>query len=493
MIDFMFFPIALVYLSVVLLLLVYGLNLIYLTVVSLRKKAGPAPPPAPISWPVVTVQLPIYNEIYVAERLIEAAAGLDYPAHLLEIQVLDDSTDETTAIVQGVVARLRARKANVVCLQRANRQGFKSGALAEGLKQARGEFIAIFDADFIPPRDFLKRTLPYFQDAGLGFIQTRWGYTNRNYSYLTYLQALAIDAHFMIEQQARSQGGYYFNFNGSAGIWRKATILDAGGWRSDTLTEDLDLSYRANLRGWKGLYLRDLVSPAELPVSITAFRRQQYRWARGSLECAGKFLPLIWDSAIPFSRKLEASLHLLGYGVHLLLCLLVLLHPLILALSLRYAGLVSLFGIAVFFNLATFAQAFFLLTAQKQAGNRWWQTLPMVMMMTAAGSGMMINTARAAIDILRGKRVGFERTPKFGIVQKKQAWADRRYQVSEDSIIFFELGFALLNAGTAVAAAVHHNWVIAAYAGFFCAGLLIIAGLSIRQALEIRRPAASHG
>src|SRR3990172_2323724 len=264
MIDFMFIPIAVVYLSVVLLLLVYGINLIYLTSISLRRKTPLIPPPEPDSWPLVTVQLPIYNEIYVAERLIRAAAGIDYPPHLLEIQVLDDSTDETTSMVEEVVTRLRAENRMITCLHRTNRVGFKSGALAEGMGHARGEFIAIFDADFIPPRDFLKRTLPYFRDPRLGYIQTRWGYTNRNYSYLTYLQALAIDAHFMIEQHARSQSGYFFNFNGSAGIWRKSTIIDAGGWKSDTLTEDLDLSYRAILKGWQGLYLRDLVSPAEL-------------------------------------------------------------------------------------------------------------------------------------------------------------------------------------------------------------------------------------
>ncbi|HLE16502.1 MAG TPA: cellulose synthase family protein [Anaerolineales bacterium] len=493
MIDFMFIPIAVVYLSVVLLLLVYGINLIYLTSISLRRKTPLIPPPEPDSWPLVTVQLPIYNEIYVAERLIRAAAGIDYPPHLLEIQVLDDSTDETTSMVEEVVARLRAENRMITCLHRTNRVGFKSGALAEGMGHARGEFIAIFDADFIPPRDFLKRTLPYFRDPRLGYIQTRWGYTNRNYSYLTYLQALAIDAHFMIEQHARSQSGYFFNFNGSAGIWRKSTIIDAGGWKSDTLTEDLDLSYRAILKGWQGLYLRDLVSPAELPVSITAFRRQQYRWARGSLECAGKYLPVIWDLSIPLSKKIEASLHLLGYGVHLLLCLLVLLNPLVLALSLRYAGLVSLFGIAVVFNLATFAQAFFLLAAQKQVGKQWWKSVPMVMLMTAAGTGMMVNTARAAIDIIRGKVVGFERTPKYGIIQKEQAWVNQRYQVAEDSIIFFELAFALLNAGTAIAAAIHQNWIIAIYACFFCAGLLIIAGLSIRQAYEISHPSVSDG
>jgi cellulose synthase/poly-beta-1,6-N-acetylglucosamine synthase-like glycosyltransferase len=469
-------------------LFVYGINFFYLTYLTWRKRDARAAPPPLTTRPRVTVQLPIYNELYVAERLIRAVAQLDYPPALLEIQVLDDSTDETVEVVRAAVERLRAQGANIVHLHRLHRNGFKAGALAEGLAQAQGEFVAIFDADFIPPPDFLKRTLPYFADERLAFVQTRWGYVNRDYSLLTLLQSLAIDAHFVVEQFARSRGGFWFNFNGTAGVWRRAALEDAGGWTADTLTEDLDLSYRAFLRGWRAAYVRDIEVPSELPASFSAYRRQQHRWARGSLECAYKLLPRVWSAPIALPQKIEATLHLTGYGIHLLMGVLAVLYPAVLVVLWRHTGLDALFGVAAIFNVTAFAPLIFFVVAQQQLGRRWWLALPVLFFVTTVfGVGMMLNTVRAALQAGWGQQGIFERTPKFGLAHKQQPWIHRRYQLRLDAIVFYELAFALFNFGTVAFALWLGNWVIALYAALFGAGLLFTSGLTLAQTLAVQR------
>ena len=497
MIDLLLIPVAVVYLLVVAALFIYGLNFFYLTFLAWRWNRRPIEVPVLAEWPMVTVQLPVYNELYVAERLIDAAAHLDYPPERLEIQVLDDSSDETSQIVALVVGCWQAQGVNVHHLHRTNRRGFKAGALADGLAQAQGEFIAIFDADFIPPADFLKRSLPYFQAENMAgglpvaFVQTRWGHVNREYSFITFLQSLAIDAHFMVEQFARSRGGYWFNFNGTAGVWRRAAIDAAGGWRADTLTEDLDLSYRAFLNGWGGIYLRDVIVSAELPVSFSAYRRQQHRWAKGSLECAIKLIPQVWKAPLRLHQKLQATLHLTGYGVHLLLFALTLLYPLVLLLSFRYPALISLFGIAFVFNATAFAPTIFFVIAQQQLGRRWWRLLPVILFITALGAGMMLNTVRAALKIRRGAAGDtFERTPKFGIAHKKQEWKNHVYQLRLDPLVYYELIMAMWNAGTVWLAVQQANWVIAVYATLFTLGLLFTSGVTIAQAVAVRRSQA---
>ncbi len=492
MLDLLFIPSAILYLLVVGALFVYGINFFYLTYITLRDRKVRLPAPPLEAMPPVTIQLPIYNEMYVAERLIGAAAALDYPQSLLEIQVLDDSNDETQEIVARKVAQLRRQGFHISHLHRKQRSGFKAGALAAGLQQAQGAFIAIFDADFIPGRDFLRRTLPHFSDQQVAFVQTRWGHVNRDYSLLTHLQSLAIDAHFMVEQYARFQAGLWFNFNGTAGIWRKSAMLEAGGWRSDTLTEDLDLSYRAFFNGWKAVYLRDVEVPAELPVSFNAYRRQQGRWARGSLECALKFIPQVWSRAMPLRQKVQATLHLSGYCVHLLLAALVFLYPLVLEISRHYPALITLFGIGFFFNLTAFAPTMFFVVAENQLGRRTWQEMPVILFVSAMGTGMMVNTLRAAAGIAFNRKGTFERTPKFGIVQRKQAWMNQRYQLKLDPIVFPELALALANAAT-VALAIHqHNWMIAIYAGLFCCGLFFTSGMTLTQSLSVARQQAPN-
>ena len=491
MLDLLLFPLAVLYLMVIGMLFVYGVNFLYLTFlawsIARRDKPSSAKWPPLTKWPKVTVQLPIYNELYVAKRLIEATAQLDYPNELLEIQVLDDSTDETRQVIRQAVAEAQAQGINIAHLHRTERTGFKAGALQAGMASAHGEFIAIFDADFVPIPSFLKQTLPSFMDSQVAFVQTRWGHLNPRYSFLTLLQSLAIDGHFMIEQFARSRGGHWFNFNGTAGVWRRTALVDAGGWTADTLTEDLDLSYRAYLRGWRGEYLRDIEVPAELPVSFSGYRRQQHRWARGSLECAVKLSAQVWQASIPLKHKVQATLHLTGYGVHLLLFTLTLFYPLVLLLSQRYPDLIVFFGIAYFFNLTALAPTLFFTVGQQQLGRRWWRLLPNILFIMVLGSGMMLNTVRAAGQILFKSQTIFERTAKFGIGEQKQEWTRQHYQLNLDSIVYLELLFALYNIITVWVAIRLANWAIAFYALLFAIGLLYVAGMTILQAIAVYR------
>jgi cellulose synthase/poly-beta-1,6-N-acetylglucosamine synthase-like glycosyltransferase len=488
MFDLLLIPVAIVYLAVLGSLFLYGINFFYLTFVTLRRRRDAIPQTPPLKkYPLVTVQLPIYNEMYVAERLIKAAAAIDYPKEKLEIQVLDDSTDETVQIVANLVNRLRKQGLNIAHLHRKDREGYKAGALKQGFEQARGEFFALFDADFVPTRDFLQQTLPHFENPEVAFVQTRWSHTNTDFSFLTFLQSLAIDAHFVVEQFGRSQAGYWFNFNGTAGVWRKRAIEEAGGWTGDTLTEDLDLSYRAFLKGWKAIYLRHAKVPAELPITFNAFRRQQHRWARGSLECAIKLLPKVWASNNPLRIKAEATFHLLGYGVHLLLFALTLLYPLIVLLSLRFPNLISLFGIALAFNFTAFAPTLFFIAAQQQLGKKWYKMLPVLLFISAFGAGMMINTVRAALQILQRKSSVFERTPKFGVTGKAQGWSVGNYQLKLDKIVYWELLFGLLNAGTVILGLRFGNPFISFYAAMFGFGLFFTSIYTIIQTITVER------
>ncbi len=300
------------YFSILSILALYGLHRYILVYKYFKYRRNvPVAPSTPLALlPRVTIQLPVYNERFVVERLIEEVCHMDYPAELLEIQVLDDSTDDTAVIARDCVERHAALGHPIFYHHRTNREGFKAGALAEGMKTATGEFIAIFDADFLPPQDFLEKTLPYFQDARIGMVQTRWSYINRDYSILTRVQSILLDGHFVLEHGARSRSHCFFNFNGTAGIWRRKAIEEAGGWEHDTLTEDTDLSYRAQLRGWQFLYLPEVACSSELPVLMSSFKSQQARWAKGLIQTARKLLPTIWRSAAPRRIKVEATFHL---------------------------------------------------------------------------------------------------------------------------------------------------------------------------------------
>ena len=483
---------ALTYSVASLLLFVFGVNLVTFALRVWRrgpKVSTPTPVVDPDELPLVTVQLPIYNELYVSERIISAACELDYPADKLQIQVLDDSTDETTTLIAQIVEEARANGTNIVHVHRTNRVGYKAGALAEGMESATGEFIAIFDADFVPPSEFLLRTVGEFAAPDVAFVQARWGHVNREYSWLTRLQALAIDGHFLVEQSGRGDRGYWFNFNGTAGIWRTEAINDAGGWTADTLTEDLDLSYRAHLRGWTACYLEDLVVPAELPVQLLGFRRQQHRWARGSMECARKLLPQVWRSDATIGTKSQATLHLLAYGIHLLLLLLLLIYPLVVRLGVNMPGFSTLYGAGYLLALTSLAPGVFFIAGQRQGGRSWFRAIPRIGLVTIFGSGLMLNTARAALQIFTKPNPEFERTAKFGIdtVAEEASWTKRRYQLDIDRIVIGEFLLGSYGVFAIWFAWQNQNWGIFIYAMVFTAGLFMMALASVSHALATFR------
>lgn len=497
LLDAVLIAAAVLYLLATLLLFVLGANMIALSIIAWRSggrdlgghSAGPQP--AAGDLPAVTVQLPIYNELYVAERVIRAAAALDYPTDRLQIQVLDDSTDETRLLVADVVAELSAAGHNIEHRHRTDRVGYKAGALAAGMEHASGEFVAIFDADFVPPADFLLRTIGEFGDPNVAFVQGRWGHLNRDFSMVTRLQSLAIDAHFLVEQVARKRRGFWFNFNGTAGIWRADAIKDAGGWTADTLTEDLDLSYRAHLKGWRGRYRADVEVPGELPYHIAGFRRQQHRWARGSLECAGKLLASVWRSDVPKLTRFQATTHLTAYSIHLLLFTLALIYPLIVAVGIRFGGYATLYGLGYLFAFTSLAPGIFFITGQRQLGRRWHRDLARIAAVTVLGSGLMLNTVRAAFQIFTKPNPAFERTAKFGIAGRQQpgqrVWGSGRYVLGFDRIVYAEAALGLYCAGAAVWAGFERNWGILLYASIFAAGLLSVAGITIAQAVAVAR------
>jgi cellulose synthase/poly-beta-1,6-N-acetylglucosamine synthase-like glycosyltransferase len=432
----------------ILILLLYGLCLLFISCYSLvqlhltylylrAKENPPAPAAAPISnldWPAVTVQLPVYNEVYVIERLLDAVAGLDYPAGKLQIQVLDDSTDETTGLIRQKVQHYRERGVEIELVRRPDRTGYKAGALAYGLERARGEFIAIFDADFLPAPDFLKRTLPAFTSPRTGVVQTRWAHLNQNYSLLTQLQAFGLDAHFTIEQVGRNTGGHFINFNGTAGVWRKACIVDAGGWQADTLTEDLDLSYRAQLRGWEFRYLEQVEAPAELPAAMNALKSQQFRWTKGAAENARKNLWNVLKSSLPFRTKLHAFFHLLNSSVFVCVLLTALLSIPVLFVKDARPDLLSLFRLASVFLFGLLVLIIFYGVSfyyRQPSPSSRWRTLrtfgPRFFMFLSMIMGLSLHNAIAVLEGYAGRKTPFIRTPKFNITSGQDRWRHLKY------------------------------------------------------------------
>jgi cellulose synthase/poly-beta-1,6-N-acetylglucosamine synthase-like glycosyltransferase len=435
-------------------LALYGLNSLLLTLVYWRVHRRPRPSaPVPADWPTVTVQLPVYNEVHVIERLIAAAVALDYPRERLQLQVLDDSNDATTNLAQQAVARARSNGVDIQCLHRASRAGFKAGALAEGLRCARGELLAIFDADFVPPPDLLGRLIPFFDSADVGCVQARWGHLNRDYSLLTRLQAIGIDGHFEVEQRARCEAGLLLNFNGSGGVWRRTCIEAAGGWQSDTLAEDLDLSYRAQLAGWRILYVPEAIVPGELPPQMDALRRQQARWAGGSIRVALKLLPAVFRSGLSLPAKIEGALHLTGYLVHpLLLATLLLSVPVAL-------GSGHLASLAPFFLMAAVGPPFLYLTAQAQQGARWWRELALAPLLLLLGTGLALNNSVAMARAALGQRPDFQRTPKFDVQNRTDEWRGSGYALRHSPMVWWEFLLAGLALGIAALEWKRAGWV----------------------------------
>lgn len=440
----------LVYFAVLLVLSVYGSHRYRMAFLYYRHKYKlPTPTKKLETLPRVTVQLPMFNELYVVERLIDAVCAIRYPRELFEVQVLDDSTDETQGIARARVEAWRKKGVDIVYIHRVDRTGYKAGALENGLKTAKGDFVAVFDADFVPAPDFLARTVPFFADEKVGMVQVRWGHLNREFSILTQAQSLLLDGHFIIEHTARNRSGCFFNFNGTAGIWRKATIADAGGWQHDTLTEDLDLSYRAQLEGWRFVFLPEIISPAEVPVDMNAFKTQQHRWAKGSIQTAKKLLPRILKSDLPYEVKREAFFHLTNNIAYLLMVVLSVMMPISMLVRFKH-GLYStlLLDLPVFMS-ATASVSFFYVATARELGASWWGRLKLLPFVMSLGIGMAVNQSRAVLEALLDKQSEFARTPKTGSEGRSVAAVKKTYRGKRSWAPFVELALGLYFTGAA--------------------------------------------
>ena len=408
--------------------------------------------------PFVTIQLPLYNELYVVERLLKNIAKIDYPREKLEIQVLDDSTDESVAKIKSLVNQLQTTDLDIQHITRKDRSGFKAGALKEGLKIAKGEFIAIFDSDFLPKKDWLLQTVPYFKDPEIGVVQTRWGHINRDYSLLTKIQAFALDFHFILEQTGRNFGRHFINFNGTAGIWRKECILDAGNWSGDTLTEDLDLSYRAQLKHWKFKYLEDVETPAELPVAISAARSQQFRWNKGAAENFKKnFKKLLKDKTVPFGTKFHAFFHLLNSSMFLIILVLAVLSIPVLFIKNNNPQFGWYFNLVAFFLVSTviFFLCYYAAYAKihGKSFKSFLKFIGMFFTFFSVAMGFSVHNSLAVLEGHLGKKSAFIRTPKFNVSSLNDSWKKNIYiqqkfslSIGVEFALWLYFGFGLYSA-----------------------------------------------
>lgn len=472
------------YFVVLILLASYGVHrymLVYLYYKN-KSKRTTEPPERFSELPRVTIQLPLFNEQFVAERLLNAICKLTYPTDKLDIQVLDDSTDETQAVARRLVEHYADCGFSISYQHRTNRAGYKAGALAQGLKTSRGEFIAIFDADFVPPEDFLLRTIHHFTDPKVGMVQTRWTHINRNYSFLTEVEAILLDGHFVLEHAGRARSGVFFNFNGTAGIWRRAAVEDAGGWQHDTLTEDTDLSYRAQLKGWKFVYLQDVECPAELPIEMTAFKTQQARWAKGLIQTGRKVLPRVLKSDQPFRVKLEAWYHLTAnLSYPLMIILSVLLLP---AMVIRfYQGWFQMLYIDLpLFVASTFSISSFYLVSQRELFPRTWpRALLYLPFLMALGIGLTITNTRAVIEALLGKQTAFARTPKYRVESRKDKVLLTTYRRRLGWVPWVELLIGGYFALTVYYAVQNENYITVPFLMLFVAGYWYTGLMSLLQ------------
>ncbi len=470
------------YLVVLIGLSIYGLHRYAIVYLFLKyRNNGPKPVAKFEALPKVTVQLPIFNEFYVVRRLLKSVSELDYPRELLEIQVLDDSTDDTSAVAQEIVEDLKAKGFDIELIHRDDRSGYKAGALEAGLNRCKGEYILILDADFLPQPEMLRKTVDYFTDPNVGMIQTRWGHINRTYSLLTRVQAMFLDGHLLLEQTARSRSGRFFNFNGTAGLWRKSCIETSGGWQHDTLTEDLDLSYRAQLKGWRFVFLRDLVTPAELPVDMGGFKSQQHRWTKGSVQTCKKLLPSIWRSELPLHIKVEATAHLTSNFAYLLLIFLcVLMNP-------TNDGLGSGMWRSILLDIPIFAAAslssavFYFCAQRALYPKTWMKEILLFPLLLGLGVGLALNNARAVLEALFNHQSEFTRTPKYGIEGKKQNWRKSRYTSLKSLLPIFELGFAIYFTCLVVKAAIYGQYLSLPFLVLFQGGFSYVAITSLAQ------------
>ncbi|HKM46474.1 MAG TPA: cellulose synthase family protein [Terriglobales bacterium] len=474
------------YFIVLIILAAYGGHRYWLVYLYYKHKANKTTEPAARfpsnDLPRVTVQLPIFNEQYVVDRLLDAVCRLDYPREKLDIQLLDDSTDETVEVARILVERYAALGNPVAYLHRNNREGFKAGALAEGLKTAKGEFVAIFDADFVPPPDFLLNCIHHFTDPKVGMVQTRWTHINRAYSVLTEVEAILLDGHFVLEHSGRSRSGVFFNFNGTAGMWRRSAIDEAGGWEHDTLTEDTDLSYRAQLKGWKFVYLQDVECPAELPVEMTAFKTQQARWAKGLIQVSKKILPQVLKSDVSRHQKIEAVYHLTAnISYPLMIVLSVLLMP---AMIIRfYQGWFQMLYIDLpLFMASTFSISSFYLVSQKELFPKsWLRSLLYLPLLMSLGIGLTVTNTIAVLEALVGKQTAFARTPKYRVESKKDKVGAKKYRKRLGWVPWIELLIGTYFALAIFYAIDNENYFTVPFLVLFVVGYWVTGLMSLLQ------------
>ncbi len=470
-------------------LMLYGLNCYVLIFLFTRSRAGAAAQRRRIlagigdidareDLPRVTTQIAVYNEVNVAERVIRAACRMRYPRGRHEIQVLDDSTDETCGIVDRTATAMRAEGFDVTVIRRPRRTGFKAGALAAGLEAAKGELLAVFDADFVPPEDYLLRTVPFFMaDDRLALVQARWGHLNRSRSLLTRAQSIGIDGHFMVEQAARNWNGLYMNFNGTAGVWRRSAIADGGGWAWDTLTEDMDLSYRVQFAGWRTMFLPELVVPAEIPEDVNAFKSQQFRWAKGSMQTAVKLLPRLMRQPVPLFKKIQALFHMTHYLVHpMMLAMAVLALPVLVVLEMGAGPL--LFGAVAFaLVLSMTAPSALYMVSQRAAYPDWYRRVLFLPFLVVLGVGIAVSNTRAVVEALVGRESPFIRTPKRGDREIK------RYRTALPGLAFLEIllgGYCLFSLSVYLNAG---KYLIGPFLAIYAAGFLYVGILTLTHRL----------
>ena len=484
------------YLATMVVLSCYGLHryqLVYLY--RKHKRNTPGEPEVRFKkLPRVTVQLPIYNEQYVVEQLLESICRLDYPRDLLQIQLLDDSTDETQQVARAACRRLAEMGHPVEYLHRNHRTGYKAGALQAGLESAHGELIAIFDADFSPDADFLYKTVHYFTDPKVGMVQGRWTYRNRNHSLLTRIQAILLDGHFVFEHGARSRSGRFFNFNGTAGVLRKSMIEDAGGWQFETLTEDTDLSYRAQLRGWRFLYLPQLEVPSELPVDMTSFQAQQARWAKGLIQTAKKILPVLLRSNLPLKVKAEACFHLTGnISYPLMVVLSILLLPAIVVRYYHWNGQLLYLDIPLFLGTFSSLSTFYVLSQKELFPRQWRRAALLLPVLMAVGIGLTLTNARAVMEALLGIASPFQRTAKYSTDQSRARLARGKYRVRGGWLPTAHLAAGSYFGFCILCCLLIGNWATMPFLAVFVMGYYFTGVLMLVQARQSRLPSRERG
>ena len=446
-----------------------------------HRKRAPKPARQFDDLPPVTVQLPMFNEMYVVERLIESVAQIGYPKDKLEIQVLDDSTDETQQIARTKVDELVERGYDAVYIHRTDRTGYKAGALEAGVRVAKGDYLMVFDADFVPTPGIIQQLIHFFTDDKVGMVQARWGHLNRDYSTLTRVQSMMLDGHFVIEHIARNRSGRFFNFNGTAGIWRKSTIVDAGGWQHDTVTEDMDLSFRAQLRGWRFVYVPTALAPAEIPCEMNSFKTQQFRWAKGSAQTAKKLLPVVLRARIPFKVKLEAVFHLTNNFAYLFLVILACLQLPNMLLRRQIDDPWLLLLDVPLFAATSGSIVMFYLTTHRALYNGVWDAVRRLPMMMALGIGLSINNTRAVVEGLFGNDLTFIRTPKHGVTSNTERWRKKKYRAGPMFHSLVEFVFGLYFVFTIVLAVLTGSWMSIPFLLLFMVGFLYVGSLSLYQ------------